>query len=118
MSDRRRDTGRHGEAAAAAHLTRLGYRVVDANWRTRFGELDLIAWHGATLVFVEVRTRTTRALGTGAESVGPAKQRKLRHMSEQYLQQHAPTATARIDVVSVYLPAAGPPEIEHIIGAV
>ena len=69
-------------------------------------------------MFVEVRTRASRALGTAAESVGAAKQRQLRVMAEQYLQQRAPRASARIDVVTVYLPAAGRPEIEHLVGAV
>jgi len=91
---------------------------VAANWRTRFGELDLVARQRDTLVFVEVRTRTGTALGTAAESVGPAKQRQLRLMAEQYLQRHAPDASARIDVVTVFLPPNGPPRIEHIEGAV
>jgi putative endonuclease len=69
-------------------------------------------------VFVEVRTRTGSDLGTAAESVGPAKQRQLRLMAEQYLQRHAPAAQARIDVVTVFLPPSGPPQIEHIEGAV
>ena len=65
-----------------------------------------------------MRTRTGPALGTAAESVGPAKQRQLRLMAEQYLQRHAPEAAARIDVVTVFLPAVGRPRIEHIVGAV
>jgi putative endonuclease len=91
---------------------------VAANWRTRFGELDLIARQGSTLVFVEVRTRTVSGLGTAGESVGPAKQRQLRLMAEQYLQRHAPEASARIDVVTIFLPPGGSPEIDHIVGAV
>jgi putative endonuclease len=103
---------------AAEFLARRGYRLLTANWRTRFGELDLIAREGDTLVFVEVRTRSGTSLGTAAESVGPAKQRQLRLMAEQYLQRHAPDASARIDVVTVFLPASGAPRIEHIVGAV
>jgi putative endonuclease len=69
-------------------------------------------------VFVEVRTRTGTSLGTAGESVGPAKQRQLRLMAEQYLQRHAPDASARIDIVTVFLPPGGRPRIEHIVGDV
>lgn len=88
------------------------------NWRTRFGEIDIVARDGMALIFVEVRTRTGRSMGTPGESIGPAKQRQMVRMAEQYLQQHAPTAHARIDVVTVFLGAAGRPEIEHLVGAV
>jgi putative endonuclease len=91
---------------------------VAANWRTRFGELDLVARRGDTVVVVEVRTRTGPGFGTAGESVGPAKQRQLRLMALQYLQEHAPNAPARIDVVTVFLPPGGAPQIEHIEGAV
>jgi putative endonuclease len=69
-------------------------------------------------VFVEVRTRTGAGFGTAGESVGPAKQRQLRLMAEQYLQRHAPDAAARIDVVTVFLPPGGSPRVDHIVGAV
>ena len=69
-------------------------------------------------MFIEVRTRTGVGLGTAAESVGPAKQRRLRLIAEQYLQRHAPAASGRIDVVTVFLPPGGPARIEHIVGAV
>jgi putative endonuclease len=65
-----------------------------------------------------VRTRRGDAFGSAAESVGPTKQRRLRLMADQYLQQHAPDAPARIDVVTVRLTPGRPPLIEHIIGAV
>lgn len=118
MSPRRADTGRLGEQTAADYLTQLGYRIVDANWRTRFGELDLVAWHGTTLVFVEVRTRASAGLGTAGESVGTAKQRQLVLMAQQYMQQRAPNASARIDVVTVYIRPGRAPELEHLIGAI
>ena len=92
--------------------------MLAVNWRTRFGELDLIARDGQTVVFVEVRTRTGTGFGSAGESVGPAKQRQLRLMAEQYLQRHAPDAPARIDVVTVFLPPGGAARIEHITDAV
>lgn len=115
--DPRRSTGRAGERIAAEYLAHRGLRIVDANWRTRFGELDLVAWDRDTLVFVEVRSRSGTQLGTAGESIGPDKQRRLRMMAEQYLQRHAPTAHARIDVVTVLF-GSGPPRVEHLVGAV
>jgi putative endonuclease len=115
--DPRRERGRAGERIAAEYLARRGFRLVDANWRTRFGELDLIGWDGPTLVFVEVRSRRGLELGTAAESVDAAKQRQLRLMAEQYLERHAPQAEARIDVVTVLF-GAGAPQVEHLVGAV
>ena len=116
--DRRRATGRRGEEIAVEHLASRGYRIVDLNWRTRFGELDIVARQGDTLVFVEVRTRATGGFGTAGESVGPAKQRQLRRMAEQYLQLRAPSASARIDVVTVRLLPGVPPQVDHLVGAV
>ena len=118
MSTARRDRGRAGERIAAEYLRERGYRIVTTNWRTRLGELDLIAEQGGTLVFVEVRTRGSHTLGTAAESVGPAKRRQLLTMAQQYLQAHAPRAVARIDVVTVLTEPGAPPRVEHLPGAV
>jgi putative endonuclease len=111
-------TGRLGEQAAVAYLRARGYRVVTTNWRTRFGEIDVVAEHDGTLVFVEVRTRRTDGFGTAAESVDRRKQRQLVLMAGQYLQRHAPDASARIDVITVSSAGDAPPRIEHLIGAV
>ena len=117
MTDRRAATGRLGELAAVAYLRERGYRIAATNWRTRLGEIDVVAELGGTVVFVEVRTRRATQFGTAAESVDGRKQRRLVLMAEQYLQRHAPNAAARIDVITVSA-TADPPEIEHLIGAV
>ena len=118
MSRAHLDRGQRGEDLAAAWYRDHGYAVVARNWRTRWGELDLIATQRGQIVFVEVRSRSTATGGTAEESVGPDKQRRLLRMAESYLQQHAPDASARIDVVTVYFPHGRAPEIHHIPGAV
>lgn len=114
----RGDTGRRGEQLAEQYLSARGYTVVARNWRTRWGELDLVATHRGQVVFVEVRTRSTESGATAEESVGPDKQRRLLRMAESYLQQHAPNASARIDVVAVYVRPGQSPAVKHIVGAV
>jgi putative endonuclease len=113
LPDPRRATGRAAEALAVEHLRALGYAIVATNWRTRFGEIDVVARDRDTVVVVEVRSRRTAAFGSAADSVGPRKRQRLVRMAEAYLQQHAPRANARIDVVTV---DGG--RVEHLIGAV
>jgi putative endonuclease len=114
----RGEVGRRGEQIAADYLRARGYAVVTTNWRSRFGELDLVATYRGQVVFVEVRSRSTATVATAEESVGPDKQRRLLRMAESYLQQHAPNASARIDVVTVYFAAGQAPAVRHIVGAV
>ena len=114
----RRTTGKRGEELAARFLAKRGYALIDANWRTRIGEIDLITKTGETLVFVEVRSRTGRSHGTAGESIGPIKQRQITRMAEQYLQYHATPGPCRIDVVTVDFLPDGQVSIEHLIGAV
>jgi putative endonuclease len=113
LPDTRRATGQAGEAAAANYLHSLGYRVIAMNWRTRYGEIDIVAVDRETVVIVEVRTRTSPALGTAAESVGPRKQQQLVRMAEAFLQKQAPQSHARIDVVTF-----DGTRVEHLIGVV
>ncbi|HZG57907.1 YraN family protein [Paenibacillus sp.] len=117
--DRRKAIGAAGEAAAAAYLAGQGYKVVAANWRCRFGELDLVAAKDGTLAFVEVRTRSSRSLGRfGAplESVTPGKQAKLRRLAEAYLQREKPRPDRiRFDCVGVVLGENGAPlSVDHL----
>jgi len=98
--------GSWGEAQAAAYLRRRGYTIVAANYRCRFGEIDLIARDGETLCFVEVKLRSTFAHGLPREFVTTAKQRRLRTAAAQYLVSHEPGAPVRFDVAEVYTDAA------------
>ncbi|MDP2340608.1 MAG: YraN family protein [Deltaproteobacteria bacterium] len=91
--------GDDAEARAAIHLERLGCVVVGRNVKLAFGELDLIVKDGDVVVFVEVRKRKTRV--EALESVGPKKQVRLIRAATMWLEQNAPAAKARFDVVAV-----------------
>lgn len=100
--------GRKGEAAAAGHLTSLGYVVRARNVRTPYGELDLIAVHGDSTVFVEVKTRRSRTHGLPEEAVTARKKSHLTASAQYYLQKHGLSAMPwRIDVVAVECDGAG-----------
>ncbi|MCX7671596.1 MAG: YraN family protein [Anaerolineae bacterium] len=112
-ADARRSVGEQGEEQAAAYLTQLGYTILARNWRTRTGELDIVARDGECLVFVEVRTRrvgrytAAPALGAPEESVTPRKQLQLVAMADEYLFQIPWDGPKRIDVVAVELGTDG-----------
>ena len=118
--DKRKETGRRGEEAAAHFLAARGWRILHRNWRCRLGELDIVAEDGDTIVFVEVRTRAAQGrFGTAAESVDARKRRKLASLAHAYLawtgRQNAPI---RFDVIACTAQPDGKIEIEHIPGAI
>ncbi|MCD9624936.1 YraN family protein [Rhabdothermincola salaria] len=92
MTAGRRALGARGEALAARWYEEHGYQVVARNWRCREGELDLVLRKGRTVVFCEVKTRSSNAYGTPAESVTRTKQLRLRTLALRWLEQ---TGTAR-----------------------
>lgn len=106
--------GRRGEELARRHLEGRGYRILAANYRVRFGEIDLIAEERGTLVFIEVKTRTGITHGHPAEAVTEAKQRQLARVALEYLSREQQERPTRFDVVSVLLAKGGPPQIEVI----
>ncbi len=120
MTRVRRDLGAFGERLATAHLEAKGYRIRDRNYRTREGEVDIIAEYGSTLVFVEVRTRRGHAMGTPAESVTAAKAAHIVAAAQAYAQAHPDcSADQRIDVIAVSLaPDGRVSSLDHIEGAV
>src|SRR3972149_6838842 len=77
--------GAHGEAVASTVLAKRGYRIVERNFRSRWGELDVVAYDGATLVFVEVKARRGARFGEPAYAVDRRKQRRLVRLAQQYL---------------------------------
>jgi putative endonuclease len=102
MPDARRALGVAGEDAVARWYTESGYSVLARNWRVRAGEIDVIARHGATLVFCEVKTRRGDAYGSPAEAVTARKQGRLRRLAVQWLgESHERADTLRFDVASV-----------------
>lgn len=109
--------GQSRERLAEKYLRRRGYKIMDRNFRTPFGEIDLVAKHQKTIVFVEVKARRSRRFGLPQEAVTAAKQRKLSMVALAYLKQYGTVNTdARFDVVTVQ-DAFSPPRIEVITNA-
>ena len=112
--------GRWGEALAAEHLRRAGYQILAANWRSRFGEIDLIAADQNYLCFVEVKLRKSAAFGGAGEFVDRLKQNKPRLTAELYLSCHQTRLQPRFDVIEVYAPQGTDtkaPRVRHIENA-
>ena len=99
-----RRLGRWGEELAAGFLRRKGFTILDANWRSRFGEIDLIAEDGTYLCFVEVKLRRSAACGSAAAFVDRRKQEKLRSTAMLYLARHPTDLQPRFDVIEIYAP--------------
>ena len=108
-SDPRQTLGISGENLACAELSRRGYAIVERRYRTRFGEIDIIARDGDTIVFVEVKTRLTDDFGGGAAAVTAWKQRRVSRMAIDYLSRHQlHECPCRFDVVAIDFEAAEP----------
>ncbi len=102
MPDSKHRVGRRGEEIAADHLQRMGYKILERNYRTRHAEIDLIAKHRGALVFVEVKSRRSLRFGDPKWSLTPAKRRKISMAALTYLkQQDALNCRARFDVVTL-----------------
>ena len=109
-----RSAGARGEDLALWLLTSKGYELIERNYRTRHGELDLILRDGPTLVFAEVKLRRGAGFGDPVEAVTPRKQATIRSMAEQYLQEKTPYfESIRFDVVGI-LVSRGVPRARHI----
>jgi putative endonuclease len=93
--------GREGEDRAAAFLFEAGYEIVRRNLRLPGGEIDLICREGDTIVFVEVKLRTSARFGHALAGVDAKKRTKLRRLAADYVQIVAPNARVRFDVVAV-----------------
>lgn len=104
------ETGRLGEREAARYLRRLGYKLLDLNYRCRYGEIDIVAQDGGTVVFVEVKTRKNPAFAPAGEAVTPLKQQKLRTTAQQWLADNG-EYPARFDVIEIYTDTA---RLHHI----
>ena len=114
-------TGIDGEDAAFFYLLRKGYTVVARRWSSGDvpGDIDLIAWHGTMLCFIEVKTRTARDLTPAESAVDSQKRRVLRRLARRYI-HHMPQKTAppvRFDVISAYLVPGEAKEFLHFEGA-
>ncbi|MCD6138544.1 MAG: YraN family protein [Deltaproteobacteria bacterium] len=115
--DRRRHTGVSGESFAVEVLKKNGYQILEQNYRTSLGEIDIIALEGDVLVFVEVKSRRTGQFGSPKLAVTAKKQRKISMVALEYLKQTRQNGKkARFDVVSIrFVPEQ--PDVEIIKNA-
>jgi putative endonuclease len=104
--------GQRGEDIAVSHLERAGLAVVRRNFRTRHGEIDIVARDGEALVFVEVRVRRSRGYGGAAESITPSKRARLRLAASTYLARCVVAPQCRFD--AVLIDEVDPPTVEWI----
>jgi putative endonuclease len=110
--------GISGEDVACDELRRRGYAILARRFRTRAGELDIIARDGQTLVFVEVKARSTGRFGRGTDAITWAKRRRMARMAEEFiLRSRLTRVPCRFDVVSVSWPRNGSPDIEVFASA-
>lgn len=98
------EKGKKGEDIAAVYLRKKGYRIVERNYRCRYGEIDIIAMDAGDIVFVEVKSRKSESFGSPEEAVGIVKQKKISNVALNYLQEKEITDhNARFDIVTVRL---------------
>jgi len=120
-TDLRHRLGKQGEQIATEHLARLGYEIVERNYRTRWGELDIIAFDGTTLAFCEVKTRRLTRSGGPFDGFRAPQRTRLRKMAAAWLIDHTDRPYAellRFDAIGVTIDATGKlVGIEHLEGA-
>lgn len=115
MPDQRRIFGDNAEALAARYLEAKGMRMLARQFRTRYGEIDLIAEDGGEIIFVEVKARKGNDFGYPEESVTQSKLLKIMRCAEMYLQQQRWNERPhRVDVVAIEY-AIDPPRITHLV---
>jgi len=105
--------GDKGEGLAVGFLRKQGYRIIKQNFRTRIGEIDVIAADEETLVFIEVKTRESLQYGRPFEAVDRFKRKKIANVALQYLKTLDEIPPCRFDIVSIYF-EQGRPEFELI----
>jgi putative endonuclease len=115
-----REIGNRGEKIAADYLEDKGYQLLEKNYHTRYGELDIVMLHKGMVVFVEVKTRTNKVFGFPEESVTSSKMEHLQNAALLWLQEHPEAPDDwRIDVVSIYLDRNNQAQnINHFINAI
>ena len=108
-------SGDQGEALTARYLAERGYKILDRQWRCRFGELDIVARSpGGILCFVEVKRRGPGSIGLPREFVDGRKQQRLRRAANLYIGFHGLDCPARFDVAEVYEERNGALRVEYL----
>ena len=116
--DREKTAGRRGEDAAARFLDRRGYEIVERNWTCAAGEADIIARDGDSVVFVEVKTRSSCDCGMPAKAVDEAKRDRYERIAALFLQGfHVVDVPVRFDIVSIVAISPDRAMIRHHINA-
>ncbi len=132
MTFKRKSTGKYGEDLAVKYLKKSGYKIIERNYKTKIGEIDILAAdfrrhpeqrrrmnlfrRRPTIIIAEVKTKSGRELGEGYEMVNYFKRRKLLQLAK-LLQIEYPESVVRIDIISVDT-SVEPPEIKHFENAV
>ncbi|BHH83998.1 YraN family protein [Desulforhopalus sp. 52FAK] len=117
MVNLRQILGMEGEASAARFLKRKGYTIIEKNYRCSYGEIDLIVQDGDTLVFVEVKTRTSKDFGGPAAAVNHRKQVQISKTAHNFLTELKKDTNARFDVVSILMEKNREVQIDHLTNA-
>ena len=116
----RKGLGNRGEETAAAYLEQKGYAILERQYRTPVGEIDLIARDGRTLAFIEVKTRRSARYGQPAAAVGREKQRRITRAAMWYMmnkKRQGETPPCRFDVVEIYATPEGAWNVRHLENA-
>ncbi|MCD4705733.1 YraN family protein [bacterium] len=101
MLNKNQRFGRRGEEVAKKYLIKNNYQILDTNYKNYFGEIDIVAKLKSKIIFVEVKTRSSRMFGAPEESVNFAKQKKLMKASEKYIFENKLNNEYQIDVITV-----------------
>ncbi len=109
-----KDIGNKGEDLAVKFLRQKGYLIVEKNFKTKFGEIDIIAKDNNTIVFVEVKTRTNDYFGYPFEAVDERKRMKLKNLALIFMKKYNKEFPIRFDIVSILFMSNGNKKIEHI----
>ncbi|MSQ15150.1 MAG: YraN family protein [Dehalococcoidia bacterium] len=114
-SEQRKGLGAWGESYARDFLLTLGYTIIERNYRSKTGEIDIVAEDNGCLVFVEVKTRSNRRFGGPEESFTARKEARLIALADEYIQKRAlQPEDWRLDLVTLELTKGKKPEIQHI----
>ena len=107
MAHQRKRLGDWGEEVASTHLATKGFQILHRQWRCSWGEMDLIVKRNDILVFVEVKTRSSRTMGAPEHGITPAKAKKLQMIALAYMGQHDLDLDWQIDMVAIEMDRAG-----------
>ena len=105
--------GQWAEDLAADYLSHLGFRIIHRNWRHKRAEIDIIAWDGLSLVFIEVKARSNLSFGLPEEMVGSRKKKLLFHAASAFMMDYGHEGEIRFDILSVTKEPHKMVEIRH-----